>query len=46
MGKAYSSEDLARRTFIISMVGVLAILVFFIVKFIQVIGKKNGSHEE
>ena len=31
---------------IISMVGVLAILAFFIVKFIQVIGKKNGSSEE
>ena len=33
MGKAYSSEDLARRTFIISMVGVgafIAIVFIFI----------------
>ena len=31
---------------IISMVGVLSILAFFIIKFIQVLGKKNGSPDE
>ena len=31
---------------IISMVGVISILAFFIIKFIQVINKKNGSSEE